>query len=72
MAKESEKILEDMHTLDEDIHFYKTEVLLERPAEYIVEVRKLIAKAEEKKRVLGFRLSEAKHRESVVENKTKK
>jgi hypothetical protein len=73
VVKESEKILEDIHKLEKDIHFYKTELLLERPAEYIVEVRKLIVRAEEKKRILGFRLSEAKHREDAAEkSKVKK
>lgn len=71
--KESEKILEDIKQLEKDIHFYRTEVLIERPAEYIFEVRKLLVKAEEKKRILGFRLSEAKHREDAMEkNKLKK
>jgi hypothetical protein len=74
MAKnESENILEDIHKLDKDIHFYKTELLLERPAEYVYEVHKLLTKAEEKKRHLMFKLHEAEHKESVAEkNKAKK
>ncbi|MEK7658783.1 MAG: hypothetical protein AAB352_02845 [Patescibacteria group bacterium] len=72
-GRESEKILEDIHKLEKDIHFYKTELLLERPSEYVYEVRKLLAKAEEKKRHLTFKLHEAEHKESVVEkNKAKK
>lgn len=65
--KESDKIKEDIHKIEKDIHFYKTELLLERPAEYVYEVRKLLIKAEEKKRILGFRLGEAKQREDVAE-----
>lgn len=72
-GKESEKILKDIHKLEKDSHFYKTELLLERPKEYVFEVRKLLTKAEDKKRHLIFKLHEAEHRESVVEkNKVKK
>jgi hypothetical protein len=71
--KESENILKDIHKLEKDIHFYKTELLLERPSEYIFEVHKLLNKAEEKKRHLMFTLHEAEHKESVMEkNKAKK
>jgi len=74
MAKnESENILEDIHKLDKDIHFYKTELMLDRPSEYIYEVHKLLAKAEEKKRHLMYKLHESEHKESVMEkNKVKK
>jgi hypothetical protein len=65
--KESEKILEDIHKLEKDIHFYKTELLLERPAEYIYEVRKLLNKAEEKKRHMMAQLHGAEHKEIVAE-----
>lgn len=72
-ARESEKILENIHKLEKDIHFYKTELLLERPSEYVYEVHKLLTKAEEKKRHLTFKLHEAEHKESVAEkNKAKK
>lgn len=71
--KESEKILEDIHKIEKDIHFYKTELLAERPSEYIYEVHKLLNKAEEKKRHLMFSLHEAERKESVIEkNKVKK
>ena len=68
--KESENILEDIHKIEKDIHFYKTELLLERPAEYVYEVRKLLTKAEEKKRHLMFIFHEAEHKEKVIEKKT--
>ncbi len=72
-GKESENILKDIHKLEKDIHFYKTELLSERPSEYVYEVRKLLAKTEEKKRHLTFKLHETEHKESVVEkNKVKK
>ena len=67
MAKESEKISKDIHDLEKDINFYKSELLYDRPSEYIYEVRKLLAKAEEKKRHLTFGLKEAEHRESIAE-----
>jgi len=65
--KESEKIKDDIHKIEKDIHFYKNELLAERPAEYIYEVHKLLTKAEEKKRHLGFKLHEAEHKESIME-----
>jgi hypothetical protein len=65
--KESGKISEDIHKIEKDIHFYKTELLSsERPAEYVYEVRKLLSKAEEKKRHLVFKLHEAERKESVA------
>ena len=71
--KESDKISEDIHETEKDIHFYKSELLLDRPAEYVYEVRKLLAKAEEKKRHLTFELHETERKESVAEkNKAKK
>lgn len=71
--KESQKILEDIKKIEKDIHFYKTELLMERPAEYVYEVHKLVSKSEEKKRHLTFELHEAERRESVMEkNKAKK
>ncbi|MCX6719542.1 MAG: hypothetical protein NTV36_00295 [Candidatus Staskawiczbacteria bacterium] len=68
--KESGKILEDIHKIEKDIHFYKTELLLERPADYVYEVRKLLTKAEDKKRHLTFELHDAEHKEKISE-KTK-
>lgn len=71
--KESKKILEDIHKIEKDIHFYRTELSLERPAEYVHEVHKLLAKAEEKKRHLTFELHDAERRDSAVEkSKVKK
>ena len=71
--KESEKIEEDLNELEKDIHFYKTELYKDRPREYVYEVRKLLSKAEEKKKHLIFKLHEAEHREDIAEkNKLKK
>ncbi|MDP3883114.1 MAG: hypothetical protein Q8Q48_03615 [Candidatus Staskawiczbacteria bacterium] len=70
--KESENISDDIHKLEKDIHFYKTELLMERPAEYVHEVRKLLTKAEEKKRHLTFKLHEAEHKENATEKNIKK
>jgi hypothetical protein len=70
--KESENILEDIHKLEKDIHFYKTELLMQRPAEYVHEVRKLLNKAEEKRRHLIFKMNEAKRREESAEKNSKK
>lgn len=68
--KESEKILEDLRKAEKDIHFYKTEInFVGRPKEYVVEVRKLLTKAEDRKRHLKFELQKAEHRESVIEKK---
>jgi len=67
MAKESEKISTDIHKIKKDINFYKTELLSERPVDYVYEVRKLLAKAEEKKRHLASILHEAERRESIAE-----
>lgn len=73
MKKESENILEDIRGIEKDIHFYKTELLSERPPEYVYEVRKLLVKAEEKKRHLMFKVHKAQRKESIVEkNKVKK
>jgi len=69
--KESEKISEDIRKIEKDIRFYKTEIFMERPTEYVYEVHKLLTKAEEKKRHLAFKLQEAEHRESVMEKKLK-
>jgi hypothetical protein len=69
--KESESISGDIHKLEKDIHFYKTELLLERPVKYVYEVRKLLTKAEEEKRHLTFKMHEAERKESIIE-KTKK
>ena len=71
-GKESENLLGDIHKIEKDIHFYKTELLLERPSEYIYEVRKLLVKAEDKKRHLMFEVKEAQHRESIAEKESKK
>lgn len=72
MKKESENISEDIRVLEKDIHFYKTELLLDRPKEYVYEVRKLLVKVEEKKRHLIFKLHEVERKESLMEkNKTK-
>jgi hypothetical protein len=73
-GKESGKISEDIHELEKDIHFYKSELFASgRPEEYIYEVHKLLAKAEEKKRHLTFELHETERKESVAEkNKAKK
>ena len=68
--KESEKILEDLKRAEKDIHFYKTEInFIGRPKEYVVEVRKLVVKAGDRKRHLKFELQKAEHRESVIEKK---
>jgi hypothetical protein len=71
-GKEFENILADIRKLEKDIRFYRTELLKERPAEYVYEVRKLLNKAEEKKRHLTFKLHEAERRESVAETKQRK
>jgi len=72
-GKESEKIEEDIHEIEKNIHFYRTELLADRPEEYIYEVRKLLNKAEENKRHLVFKLHEVEHKENVAEkNKAKK
>ena len=68
--KESEKILEDVLRAEKDIHFYKTEInFFGRPKEHVVEVRKLVVKAEDRNRHLKFELQKAEHRESVIEKK---
>jgi uncharacterized membrane protein YgaE (UPF0421/DUF939 family) len=65
--KESENISEDIRELEKDIHFYKTELMMTRPSEYVYEVRKLLNKAEEKKRHLTFKLHETERKEGIAE-----
>ena len=72
--KESEKVMEDVHKLEKDISFYKTELMRDRPQEYVYEVRKLLVKAEEKKRHLVYVAQELARKEALAEkaNKIKK
>ena len=71
VKKESENIAADIHNLEKDISFYRTELSLTRPAEYVVEVRKLLAKAEERRRQLISKMHEAKRKEDIIEKNNK-
>ncbi len=69
--KESENIAADIHQLEKDISFYRTELFSTRPAEYVYEVRKLLAKAEERRRQLISKMHEAKRKEGIIEKNNK-
>ncbi|MBI1866513.1 MAG: hypothetical protein HYS02_01970 [Candidatus Staskawiczbacteria bacterium] len=70
--KESENILDKVHKIEKDIHFYKTELLSQRPKEYVEALHKLISMAEANKRQLIGRAHQLEHKEELEEIKAQK